>query len=509
MKQARNVIVIGGGLGGLTAAALLAHYGMRVTLVEKNETLGGKLQDVTLGDHRFDFGPSTITMPWIFERVFALCASKVDPQLCFVRLPVHSRNHFHDGTVIQLTSTRDHMDEQLRSCSVADRQGFHRFLVACGDMHRLAEEHFFRRPFTHWDHYVSPALAYALLRVRPWQSMDAFHRQFFQDSRLLAMMNRYATYVGSHPAHTPATMSMIAHMEAVHGVYWIKGGNYTLVEALARLARAQGVRIVTACTVTGIRAEQGIVRGIETAQGERLEADVVVSNVDEMRTQQWISACHHGTPTQKNAFGIKKSPTYSLSGIVTLAAVAKTYPHLSHHNLFYPAQYDQEFVDIFERRRWPTDPTLYVCFSGATDPHRSPHGTNVYLMTNVPPLSDEEISHPEAVRQRAEAYHVQLFDRLEAYGLAEIQSSIHAKQTYSPVDIMERTGAWRGALYGRTSHGMRQTFWRAGIKKRNLQGLYACGGTVHPGGGTPMVVLSGTMAAHAVLRDAGMPAWPL
>jgi phytoene desaturase len=478
-----RVLIIGAGLGGLTAAAVLAHRGYRVTVLEAQPTLGGKLQHVAVGGHKFDFGPSTITMPEVFLRVWELCGQSPDPALVFTRLHEHSHNVFADGTTIRLPGNTADIDDALHMCSASDRAGWKRLLTQCGQMHTIAKKHFFPRHFATWTQYASPALAVAMLRVRPHVSMHDWHRAHVRDPRLCAMLDRYATYVGSHPKWTPATLSMIFDVEHRGGVYWIQGGTYTLVSALAALARSQGAHIVTQARVTRIDHAHGRVRGVHTSDGTHHEADVVISNADDVLLDEWL--------------GLPRAPQHprSLSGIVTLAAVAKTWPSLGHHNLFYPHHPAQEFDDIFVHHRLPTDPTIYVCFSGATERSRASGGTNMYIMTNAPafpPTSQD--THTDA-----RAYHDRVISTLEhRYGLDGLRAHIVEKQTITPQDIAASTNADRGALYGQASHGMLRTFFRPRIKKHRVHGLYACGGTVHPGGGSPMVVMSGMLTAEAV-----------
>ncbi|MCI3922529.1 phytoene desaturase family protein [Paenibacillus sp. TRM 82003] len=496
-KKTPSAVVVGGGIGGLTAAALLARAGLDVTLLEKNATVGGKLQDVTLGSYRFDFGPSTITMPWLFERVFELCGVPVDPELRFRRLDVHTRNRFPDGSIVDLTADPERMDEALKDFSAEDRRGFRSFLEETGRIQRIAERHFFRNPFSHWRDYVSPSLAAAFAQVRPFQSMDAFHRTYFRDPRLLTMMNRYATYVGSEPLRTPATLSMIAYAELVGGVYYVNGGNYRLVEAFRRLAERLGVRIVVGATVDAIETANGAVRGVRLAANDAYyPADVVVSNVDVEATERLLHL-----PT-RNA----KKPERSVSGFLTLAGTRKAYPDLRHHNLFYPdpAVYGEEFLDLFEHRRWPADPAVYVCHSGFSEPERAAGGSNLYVLVNVPAGASTDAA------ARNEAYRRFIVDRLERrYGFDGLASSIEEIVSYGPEDIERLTGAVNGALYGGASHGWRDTFFRPSVRARRPVGMYYAGGTTHPGGGTPMVALSGAFAATAALRDIGRPTYTL
>ncbi len=342
MNHTAKGIVVGGGIGGLVAAIQLATHGADMTLIDRNPALGGKLQDVTLGDYRFDFGPSTITMPWIFERVFAEAGEPLDPALVFEPLMINSRNFFSDGSVIDLSRDPMHMQAQLSLVSAANRQGFERYLQEITKMYQISEEHFFSRSFTEWTDFVSIPLLSAITRVHPLTTLDAFHRSFFDDPRLLAMMNRYATYVGSSPYHTPATLAMIAYLELVRGVYYIRGGNYRLIEALERLARKKGVKIIQQTAVEQILVRHHRAQGVRLAN-DVLESDFVISNVDYFATQ-----LHLLSPEDRvlryALEELRAQTTLSSSGSLLLAGVKQKYAQLEHHNLFYPEHYGHDFT---------------------------------------------------------------------------------------------------------------------------------------------------------------------
>jgi phytoene desaturase len=490
MSSQPKGLVLGGGIGGLVTAILLSARGFDITLLEQNESLGGKLQRVQLGSYTFDFGPSTLTMPWIFEKVFELAGEPVDPMLDFVKLDINSRNFFPDGTRIDLSADTDRMEEQLADCSKEDRQGFASYIQEVTRLYNVAQEQFFTRSFARWQDYVSPTLGKALLSVHPFTGMDAFHRRYFRDPRLLAMMNRYATYVGSSPSATPATLSMIAYLELVKGVYYARGGNYTIVEALERLARKVGVRIYTGIRAEGIVCRDGQAVGV-LACGERWEADLVVSNIDVNTTARLLEP-----PGSE-----PKNVTLSSSGFLGLFGIKKRLPVLHHHNVFYPADYGSEFTDMFEHGRWPQSPALYVCCSSVTEPNRGgEEGSNLYALVNVPALA-KDTSSPQSRLSEAEvkSYRDQVLGALSArLGYEELETLVETESLYTPQYIADRTGAYAGALYGAASHGWPSTFFRPTLVSRKVKSLYLVGGTTHPGGGTPMVTISGILAAEFI-----------
>ncbi|TCS96654.1 phytoene desaturase family protein [Hazenella coriacea] len=480
-------VVIGGGIAGLVSASVLAAKGYQITLLERQATLGGKLQDIQLKHYRFDLGPSTITMPWIFERVFREAGKTIDPALRFIPLAVNSRNFFANGSAIDLTADPDYMAEQLVTFSPENRSGFLEYLSEIQRMYEIVEDHFFENPMVEWRDYFKPELIKSLLSVHPLQSMDSFHRKYFDDPRLISMMNRYATYVGSSPYETPATFSLIAYLEMVQGVYYIEGGNYRLIEALERLAQSVGVKIVKECPAEMILTRKNKVVGV-LAGGEDWDADFVISNVDVRTTQEKLLLL----PKRK----IRRD-VLSFSSFLCLFGVNKKFPHLHHHNHFFPRNYGREFIDIFEQKTWPLSPAIYICNSGFSEIDRAGKGSNLYALVHVPAKDSNQPSTVEdTYKYRSNIVHW-LENNWKLEGLSD---AIEVERWYGPSEMEKFTGAWQGSLYGSVSHG-KKAFFRPPMKEHSCKGLYYTGGTTHPGGGTPMTVLSGLTVANLIQRE--------
>lgn len=486
-------VVIGGGIAGLVSASILSAQGFEITLLERNETLGGKLQDIQLGEYQFDFGPSTITMPWVFERVFREARRTVDPDLRFLPLTVNSRNFFLNSKFIDLTADPEYMAHQMSGLCPEDRDGFVSYLNEVKRMYEVAEENFFEQPVMNWKDFLNPSITKALLSVHPFQTMDTFHKSYFDDSRLLAMMNRYATYIGSSPYQTPATLAHIAYLEMVQGVYYIEGGNYRLIEAFTRLSEETGVDVQTNAEVEEIIIEQGIVRGVQLESGDCLSADFVISNVDVRTTQECLYPDEYRKPHREEP---------SLSGFLMLLGCNRKWPHLHHHNLFFPVDYGREYIDIFEQKQWSRSPSIYICNSSYTEPTRAKQGmgSNLYVLVNVP--ANQGNQRDESWFERYYQYRDEVIEQLETtWGFEELEDSIETQRFYGPKEIEAMSGAWQGSLYGPASHG-RKAFFRPPMKERRFSGLYYTGGSTHPSGGTPMAALSGITISRMVQQDA-------
>ncbi len=482
-------VVIGGGIAGLVSASVLASKGYEITLLERNVTLGGKLQKLQVGEYTYDFGPTMITMPWVFERVFREAGKTVDPMLRFLPLTVTSRNFFGSGSMMDLSSDAKHMLDQLDKFSPENREGFLAYLHEIERIYKVVAENFFENPVVEWSDYFSPTLLKSLLSVHPFQSMDHFHRTFFDDSRLVAMMNRYATYIGSSPYQTPATLSWIAYLELVQGAFYIEGGNYRLIESFERLARSVGVKIYKSTPAEEILSANGVVTGVRT-EDHVWEADFVISNVDVRTTKEQLLS-------QTNRSSKHSNP--SMSGFITLLGINKKFPHLHHHNLFFPENYGREFVDIFDLREWSLSPAIYVCNSSFSEYDRAPkEGSNLYIQINVP--ANEGNQREESWFDRYYQYRENIVYWLENdWGLKGLEESIEEERFYGPKEIEEMSGAWQGSIHGPVFHG-KGAFLRPPMKDPRIEGLYYTGGSTHPGGGTPMAALSGLTIAQIIER---------
>ncbi|MHA6482456.1 phytoene desaturase family protein [Paenibacillus sp. strain BS8-2] len=492
----RKVVVIGAGLGGLAAAIRLSSLGYRVTVVEQQPSAGGKLQRIEAAGYRFDRGPSTITMPHAFERVFAAAGRRMEDYIELIRLEPGTRNVFADGNVVDFSSDWNAMEEQIAVFSPEDAMAFRSFMEESRELYEISDRLFLNKLLTDWRSKADPRLLVGLLRVRPFVSLHRLLRRYFHHPNTLAMFGRYATYVGSSPYFAPAIFAMLPHLEQQLGVYHVKGGTYGLVEAFRRLALELGVDIRYGLKVTSIRSSGRKVVGVSTAEGE-IDADVVVANGDVLSiASELLTTDQRPSLPERTIQALEPS----LSGFVVLAGTRSRYDDLLlQHTVFFPEVYGQEFEDIFERHIPPHDPAIYVCHSGYSEPDMSPEGgSNLFILANAPYTT---ASGDQAWEGGAEAYAERLLRTLERRGLRDLRDKLEFNLTYSPEQLRKDTSAYRGAIYGISSNSAKQTFFRPS-NRGDLKGLWFVGGTTHPGGGTPLVTLSGLLVAEEIARKA-------
>jgi diapolycopene oxygenase len=487
----RRAIIIGGGLGGLTASIYLAHAGWQVQLLEKNKTLGGKLQQVNAAGFHFDLGPSTITMKHIFEQVFLDAGRKAEDYLEFYPITPIGKNFFPDGSVVELTAEAEIMQEQIASYSKADAKAYPAFLAESKRLFQISEEAFLEKPLFLWEEKLRPQLLRDFARIRPLQSFQSLLRRYFRHPNTWRLFGRYATYIGSSPYQAPSIFAMLAFLETGKGVYGITGGTYKLVEAFEKLAAELGVHIQKETDVTSIKINQGAVTGVTTTKGH-YPCDTLIGNGDAISLYSGlVDASDRPHFTDKKLMKLEPS----LSGFTMLLGVKKRYSQLAHHNVFFPEDYQAEFSSIFQDKQYVKDPALYICFSGADDPDLTPTGmSNLFVLANAPYLTGIN------QLQDKEQYKKKLIQQLEMRGLTALSDEIIYEEMQSPADLAVRTRAYRGAIYGMSSNSFEQAFFRISNKDRHIKGLWFAGGSTHPGGGTPMVTLSGKMTAQAIIK---------
>lgn len=492
--MSRKAIIVGGGLGGLSCAIGLAAAGFEVAVLEKEKTLGGKLKRVEEAGYRFDRGPSTITMLHAFRRVFEQAGRRMEDYMQTYELEPRTRNVFADGTTVDLSRDRDRMQEQIAAYSPEDAARYPAFLEEARRVYGLADGRFLNRLILSMREKADPALLRDFLRVRPGTTLRALLKRYFSHPYTLAMFGRYATYVGSSPLQAPAIFAMLAHVEADLGIYGVQGGTYKLVESMERLARELGVRIHTDAEVLSIKVRSGRAYGVETTRGA-IEADEVVCNGDLLATARLVPDRLRRRPAAERLDRYEPS----LSGFVLLAGVRRRYDSLLHHTVFFPERLESEFDDIFARRVAPDDPALYICNSGYSERDTAPEGASaLFVLANAPYLSESW-----DWRQNREAYAEKIARMLDRRGIGGLDQA-EVRQIYTPSDLQRDTYAYRGAIYGISSNTMRQTFFRPGNRDRDIDGLWYVGGTAHPGGGTPLVTLSGRLVAERIASANGL-----
>lgn len=487
-----KAVVIGGGVAGLTSAVRLAAQGWDVQLYEQNDQVGGKMGEIQNGGFRWDTGPSVITMRHVLDELFAEAGRKTEDYLTLRTVEPLTRYFYPDGTVLDATRDLAAMTEQIASLDERDVEGYLQYLAYAARIHRITGPVFiYNDPPQIWDILSVPM--WEMPYVDPMRTMSQAIDSYVRSPQLRQLLGRFATYTGASPYRAPATLNVIAHVEMTGGVWYPDGGIYAIARALETLARELGVEIFTGCPVEAIRVEDSRATGVQIAGGEVVSADVVVANFDVALVYEKLLPASIANPFRMQTL-TEIEP--SCSGFILLLGVEGTHEALAHHNIFFSPDYPAEFKAIFDEGLPPDDPTIYVSITSKANPEHAPADhENWFVLVNAPPLGD---AYDWAAN--AEAYRGLVLDKLAEYGY-DVRDRIVTERMLTPNDLERMTGARRGALYGASSNSKWTAFRRPHNRAPDVKGLYFTGGTTHPGGGVPMVMLSGKAAVKLVMED--------
>ncbi|MBX3010209.1 MAG: phytoene desaturase [Caldilineaceae bacterium] len=491
-SQRKPIVIIGAGIGGLSTAIRLAAAGQAVTVVEQNAQVGGKMSQWVADGFRWDTGPSVITMRPVLEELFQSAGRQLTDYLTLQPVEPLTRYFYADGTYLDLTNHWPALAAQLAALEPADVAGYLRFLAHAAELHSITGPTFIYDQPPDWRSLlgVSPR---KISKIAPWLTLDQSIQRFVHSPHLRQLLGRFATYVGASPYQAPATLGVIAHVELTGGVWYSQGGIYAIAQALRQLATELGVELRLGQAVQQITVSNEAATGIMLTTGDEIAAQTVIANVDVTTVYERLLPPSPKTARQRYKL---QQIEPSCSGYVLLLGVEEQHPTLAHHNIFFAPDYRQEFADIFQQGRPPREPTIYVAITSKSDPTHAPPGCeNWFVLVNAPPLGSQFDWQQEEAR-----YRQQILDRLAAVGYP-IQSRLRHITALTPVDLAQRTGAWRGALYGLSSNQALNAFRRPHNRCATIRGLYFVGGTTHPGGGVPMVILSSKVVTAMILEE--------
>jgi len=490
-----RVAVIGAGIGGLVAAVDLARAGFEVLLFEQAAGPGGKMREVEIAGRRMNAGPTVFTLRQVFDELFEDAGERLEDRLSLRPAEVLARHAWDAEHRLDLYADLEKSAAAIdRFAGSAEAQGFLRFAAQARTIYAALERSFMRsqRP-SPWGLVRRAGLRGmpGLLGIQPFTRLWDALGTHFRDPRLRQLFGRYATYCGSSPFQSPATLMLVAHVEQA-GVWMIEGGMHRLAAALAGLAGRLGAKLRYDAPVARIVVRAGRVAAVELKDGEQIAVSAVVSNAD---NNALATGCFGPDVTA----AVRPTPpgSRSLSAVTwNLVAATRGFP-LAHHSVFFGGDYAGEFADIFQHRRLPAAPTVYVCAQDRSDAATPADAAEERLLclVNAPPCGDVQRFATAEIEQ----CESRTFELLAQCGL-HVTRRADATQVTTPVDFHRMFPATGGALYGPASHGWMASFTRPGSRSR-IRGLYLTGGSTHPGPGVPMVATSGRLAAASIVAD--------
>lgn len=482
--MAKSAVVIGSGIGGMAAAIRLAAKGYIVSVFEANHYPGGKLTELRLGDYRFDAGPSLFTLPEQVEALFELHGLDCAQYFGYQKLETTCKYFYPDGTSFNAWSDKEKLFSEFESKLDEPRRNVERAL---------------RKSEFLYDHLAPVFMHKSLHKKRTWFSSNAFkaygkitkfdfnrtmnqaNQSRFKSPKTTQLFNRYATYNGSDPYQAPATLNIIPHLEFGRGAYFPTKGMHDITNSLYELAKKVGVRFFFNTKVEKIVVFQGVAKGVNTKMGFH-KFDTVFTNMDMVATYRYL------LKDQNQPKKLLSQPKSS-SALIFYWGIKKQFKALDLHNIFFSEDYKKEFNHIFSKGDVYNDPTVYVNITSTQKPDDAPEGCqNWFTMINVPNNQGQDWDKLITEARKS------ILDKLSKSLGEAIEPLIEMEDILDPRLIEERTSSVAGALYGNSSNNKFSAFLRHPNFSDQIKKLYFCGGSVHPGGGIPLSLLSAKIA---------------
>ncbi len=501
-----KAVVIGAGIAGIAVAIRLAVKGYQVEVFEANSYPGGKLSTFEQDGFRFDAGPSLFTMPHLVDDLFKLADR--DPADYFRYRPLTNvcNYFFPDGIEIHGKGNPKDFAAEVKTKLGVPEKVILDYFNRSEMKYRKTKGVFLERSLHKFGTYLKKDTIigiFNLYRLGLFHSLAQENEKRLKHPKLVQLFNRYATYNGSNPYSTPGIMSMIPHLEHGVGAAFPVGGMHAITESLVKLSKDLGVRYRLSQRVERIVVERGRAKGVQI-KGNLAEADLVVSNVDiyavyrklmpEQKAPERILMHERSSSALIYYWGIDPFGANGASAADTQGPFSK----LDLHNIFFSSNYEREFREIFEEGTVGDDPTVYINITSKYEPQDAPGGMqNWFVMVNVPSNQGQDWEHLRRHTRQC------VINKISSMLRVELESHIVTENYLDPVRIEERTGSYQGALYGASSNDRMAAFFRHANFSRRIRDLYFCGGSVHPGGGIPLCLLSAKIVSDLVGPSAG------
>ena len=482
----KRVAVIGGGIGGLGIAGLMAKKGYDVQLFEKNHHLGGRANIFESDGFRFDMGPSWYLAPDIFEHFFSLMGEKVSDHLDLEKLSPSYRIFFRsDASTLDINSNIETDTATFEAIESGSGEMLRKYLKQSEYQYGVATQHFMFKNYDSIFDFLNKRVMTEGQKLSVFSTMHNFVRKFFKSPKLRQVMEYTMVFLGTSPYEAPALYNLMSHMDFNQGVFYPKGGFYELIKALASMAEKHGAVLRTDAPAAEILVENGEARGVRLESGEVIDADIVVSNADLWFTETKL------LPERSRSLSERywRKRTMAPSAFILYLGIDEKLPQLAHHNLLFSEDWRKNFDDIYKDPRLPDEPSLYVCAPSITDASVAPDGKeNLFVL--VPIASGLEID--DAERER---YTDEILSLLETdMGLANLREKIVFQRSYTVSDFGADYNSYKGSALG-LAHTLRQTaIFRPKNYSKKVKNLYYTGAGTNPGIGTQICLISAELA---------------
>ena len=488
----QKVIVIGAGFAGLSAAALLAQAGHQVTLVEKHDHAGGRARQWKKDGFTFDMGPSWYWMPDVFEEYFGLFGKRVEDYYTLKRLSPSYRVYFGRDDFVDIPANMGELEALFESLEPGSVPKLREFLKQAAYKYEVGMKDYVHRPSLSITEFLDPRLLGESFRIQLWGSMRQHVAKFFQNPKLIKILEFPVLFLGATPDNTPAMYSMMNHADLTLGTWYPMKGMHEIVKGMVQVAEEQGVKFIFNQEVKEIQVNKGLA---SVVRGESLdfEADIVVANSDYHHTDQVLLSKAYRN--YSSSYWDKR--TMSPSSLLFYLGLNKKLEGIKHHMLFFDEDFELHAKEIYEDPRWPSKPLFYVCSPSQTDASVAPEGMeNLFLLVPLAPgLEDRE--------SEREQYYEIIMDRFEALIGQSVKDAVILKRSYAMNDFVKDYHSFKGNAYGLANTLKQTALLKPRLKSRKVANLYYTGQLTVPGPGVPPSLISGQVVAKEILKTWG------
>jgi phytoene desaturase len=487
--KTKHIIVIGAGIGGLTAATHLAKRGLHVTVIEKNDHAGGRCDRISHDGHHFDTGPTLLVMPLLYESEFAALGASMREVLDLQRVDPTYHLVFDDGSQLALTSDMKSLQEQLETFEHGSFQGLLRYLDEGHRHYHLGMEKFVKPDFRKATDFFKLSNLPLVYQVKPLANHYRHMSAFFRNPRLKSAFTFQDMYMGLSPFDAMATFSLMPYSELAHGVWYPRGGMYSIVEALTQLAINAGVEFVFDTDVERIEVRDRAARGVQV-NGQMLEADAVLANADLPYVYQDL------LPQDGQAEKLLRKQ-FSCSVISFFWGMDQPYPMLGPHTLFLADDYRENFDSIIRDLGLPANPSLYIHAPARLDPSMAPQGQDT--LTAIVPVGHMSENGEQDWASVRDAARGHILRRLASLGITDLESHIKFEVNFTPLSWKKRYNLVKGSTHGLCHNLMQLGYFRPDLQHPHYRNLYFTGASTRPGTGMPTAMVSGRQAAQRIM----------
>lgn len=488
--SSKKAVIIGAGIAGIASAIRLALKGYAVEVFETNATPGGKLGEIKQNNFRFDAGPSLLTLPQYIDELFELAGKEPSQYFGYQKLDMICKYFYEDGTKLTAYADREKFIEEICAHTKEPATSIKRQATNSKTIYELTNPVFLQKPFAGLKTLFTKAGFKALLNLNKLDAGRTMHQanqSLFKGARMVQFYDRYATYNGSNPYAAPATLNIIPHLEQHYGAYFPNDGMYSITTSLVKLATELGIKFNYHMPVEEIVLDGDKASGVKV-NGTIISADVVVSNMDIWFTYKKLLSAQPKLHPQKVLQQERSS-----SALVFYWGISKKFAKLDLHNIFFSADYKAEFDHIWQQKTIYHDPTVYINITSKLREKDAPTGCeNWFVMINVPANTGQDWD--ALIKEARKNILAKLSGRLNE----NIGKLIIIESTLDPRDIESKTSSYRGSIYGTSSNSKYAAFMRHANQSAKIKNLYFCGGSVHPGGGIPLCLLSAKIVSELV-----------